>query len=233
MRTLPWFYYFANWFLRTIFFPLTLKVEFEGLEKVPLTGPLIVVINHINFLDPLLTGAYFPREIEMMSKVENFRLPVVGWVVKAYGAFPVRRGEADVVAIKHALQVLQQGRALLMAPEGTRGSAILREGHDGAALLAARSGAPLIPVGVSGQEHFFRNLKRLRRTTVRVSVGDPFYLTAGTRKPTRDTLRVMTEELMQRLAAELPPTYRGAHQAVRGPGRFARPMVGHLSAHVD
>lgn len=221
---MPWFYYFANWGLRTLLYPLFLRVEIYGWEKIPLTGPLIVVINHFNFIDPILAGAYFPRDLEMMSKIENFQLPFLGWVVKAYGAFPVRRGEGDVEAIKHALHILHDGRALLMAPEGTRGGAVLKAGHHGVALLAARSGAPILPIGIAGHERFLTNLKRLRRTHVRASVGDPFYLDAGTRKPRREILEAMTEELMRRLAAQLPAEYRGEYGPIDRPERFVRSL---------
>ncbi|HBY98986.1 MAG: 1-acyl-sn-glycerol-3-phosphate acyltransferase [Ardenticatenaceae bacterium] len=222
MRTLPWFYYFANWMLRNVIFRLLMKVEIHGLEEVPATGPLIVVINHFNFVDPIMAGAYFPRDLEMMSKLENFELPLFGWFVKAYGAFPVRRGEGDVEAIKHALRILHEGRVLLMAPEGTRGGTVLKTGHGGVALLAARSGAPVIPVGITGQEHFLPNLKHLRRTPIRVSIGAPFHLDAGTRKPPREILQAMTEELMGRLAIQLPLEYRGEYQTLRNSERFVR-----------
>lgn len=222
MRTLPWFSYFANWLLRNVLFPLFTRVEIRGLENIPRTGPLIVAINHINFIDPILTGAYFPRDLEMMSKIENFHLPLFGWVVKAYGAFPIRRGEGDIEAIKHALRILHTSRALLMAPEGTRSGTVLKAGHNGVALLAARSGAPVIPIGISGQEHFWQNLKHLQRTPIRASIGVPFFLDAGTRKPSREVMQAMTEELMGRLAAELPPEYRGQYGAARDSERFVR-----------
>ncbi|HYN87482.1 MAG TPA: lysophospholipid acyltransferase family protein [Ardenticatenaceae bacterium] len=224
MRPLPRFYYVANWVLCHSAVPLLLRLEVRGLEKVPREGPLIVVINHFNIVDPILTGAVLPRGLEMMAKIELFQTPIVKWLVSAYGAFPVRRGEGDVEAVKHALGVLRRGGALLMAPEGTRGVPVLREAHNGVAMLATRARAVVVPVGIAGHEHFFRNLKRLRRTAVRVSVGDPFYLDAGTRKVGREALEAMTAELMQRLAAELPQEYRGQYQPASGPGEYVRPL---------
>jgi 1-acyl-sn-glycerol-3-phosphate acyltransferase len=222
---LPPFYYRANALLRHILFPLLMPVTIQGQEHVPPAGPLIVVVNHINIIEAPMLGAFFPRGIVMMSKVENFDLPFWGHIVRYYGAFPINRGEADVQAIKRALRVLRGGAALLVAPEGTRGPPGLREGRHGAALLAALAPAPIIPVGISGHEHFGANLKRLRRTPATLAIGPAFTLASPTRHPSRDTLRAMTTEIMQRLAAQLPPTHRGIYQAVTGPGEFVRPLA--------
>ncbi|HEX7588374.1 MAG TPA: lysophospholipid acyltransferase family protein, partial [Anaerolineae bacterium] len=161
-RTRPWFYYFGNWFLRH-FFPLILRVDIRGVENVPPEGGLIVAISHSNFLDPLLAGAYTPRDVIPMAKIEAFNIPVIGLIVKWYGAFPVRRGEADMSAFKTALRLLQGGQAVVMAPEGHRSeSGALQQGREGAIMLSLRTGAPILPVAVWGGKSLWENLAHLR-----------------------------------------------------------------------
>ncbi|MDQ7030062.1 MAG: lysophospholipid acyltransferase family protein [Ardenticatenia bacterium] len=210
-RHMPWFYYLANWVLRHVLFPLFLRVTVHGLEHVPAEGPLIVVINHLSLLDPPLVGAYFPRDVEMMAKAELFHRPVVGWIVRHYGAFPVARGEADLSALKHAMRALKQGRVILMAPEGTRSKTHqLQQGKEGVALVAARTGAAVLPVALFGHEEWWRHLLRLRRPQVTMRIGMPIRL-ASERRADRRTLQAMTEQIMVGLANLLPPAYRGVY----------------------
>jgi 1-acyl-sn-glycerol-3-phosphate acyltransferase len=148
----------------------------------------------------------------IMSKLENYNNPLLGIIIKLYGTFPVRRGELDMSAIRTSLQVLQEGQGLLMAPEGTRSqNATLQEGRDGMAWLALHSGAPIVPVALSGQEDLGHYLKRLRRTPVRVVFGPAFCLRTMEGMPHREQLTHMTTEAMYALAALLPPEYRGVY----------------------
>lgn len=209
------FYRFANWALRNLIVPLFLRIEVRGLENVPRRGPLLVAINHCSFLDPILVGVYFPRDVAMMSKTENFRHPLYGWLVRLYGAFPVRRGEADTQALKTALRLLRQGQAVLMAPEGTRSKdGSLQEGKPGTVLLALRSDAPVVPVAVWGARELWYNVARLRRTPVTLNVGPPLRLAPGG-KAGRERLESSTEELMRTLAALLPERLRGRYGQVK------------------
>src|SRR5262249_1140663 len=144
------FYHWANALMR-IAFRLAVDLRIDGLSNVPQTGPLIIAINHSSFIDPLLVGPFIPLDVVMMSKSENFSLPFWGPIVTWYGAFPIHRGEADREAIKKALEVLRDGGALLMAPEGTRSvNGELQPGQDGLALIAARTHAPVIPFVITG-----------------------------------------------------------------------------------
>lgn len=209
-RRLSWFYHLANWVLRRVF-RLLLRVEVRGLEHVPFEGPLIVAINHMSLLDPPLMGAFFPRELEMMAKVELFRRPIIGWIVKWYGAFPVRRGEADLNALKHAMRALRAGGAILMAPEGTRSKTHrLQRGKEGVALVATRTGAPVLPVALYGQERWWRELLRLRRPRVSIVIGEPIQVPLD-RRADRRTLQAVTDDIMRHLARLLPPAYRGVY----------------------
>lgn len=187
----------------------TMKLDLQGLENVPRTGPLLVLINHNSFLDPLVPCVFVRRDIFPMAKVEALN-HYLGWTLKWYGAFPIRRGEGDVGALKQALRVLKEGHSMLMAPEGHRNPAgILQEGHEGAALLAVRSHAPILPVAMQGGAPYFDNLYSVRRTPITMRVGVPLMVSGLERKPSRDDLRVITDEMMYSLAALLPPQLRG------------------------
>lgn len=216
-KRLPRFYYFANSTIRRVIFPLCrIKLKVTGIEHVPLTGPLLIVSNHLSNTDPPLIGVVIPRDVEMMSKAENFEgHPLMSWTVRNYGAFPIRRGEGDIGAIRYAMKVLKD-RVLYIAPEGTRSlNGQMHEPFSGAARLATRTNAPVLPVGIYGQEHFVPNLKKWRPTHVRMSIGRPFRLISPTRKPDRVTLNAISDAMMECIAAELPPAYRGRFKANR------------------
>ena len=126
--------------------------------------------------------------------------------------FPLRRGEADISAMRAALKVLQEGKILGVAPEGTRtGDGRLQRGHPGMVILAQRSGAPLLPVLHTGGEDFKRNLARLRRTDFKIIVGKPFHIKTGNIKMTTEIRQEITDEIMYQLAALLPAKYRGEY----------------------
>ncbi len=191
---------------------ILLKLEVVGLENVPLEGPLILAMTHTNFLDPALAGAVTPREVVIMSKIENFHHPFLGIIVRLYGAFPVRRGEVDRRAIRRSLEVLAGGQALLMAPEGTRsGDGRLQKGHDGMTFIALRADAPILPMAITGGEHFWANLSRLRRTSIKVVIGRTFRFSVGQKKFGRTVMGKITEEGMYQLASLLPPERRGVY----------------------
>src|SRR5512142_3204700 len=102
-----WFHYFINWILRWVM-AHALRLDVQGLERTPKTGPVIVAINHITFIDPVFGCVYIRPDVVPMAKVELFRLPL-GPLFRYYGAFPVRRGEGDLSALKRALVVLREG----------------------------------------------------------------------------------------------------------------------------
>ena len=191
---------------------ILLKLEVVGLENVPPEGPLILAITHTNFLDPALAGGVMPRELVIMSKTENFRHPLFGIIARLYGAFPVRRGKVDRQAIRRSLEVLADGEALLMAPEGTRsGHGRLQKGHDGMTFIALRADAPILPMAIIGGERFWASLTRLRRTPVKIVIGKTFRFSSGQRRPGREIMSKMTEEGMYQLASLLPPERRGVY----------------------
>ena len=189
------------------------RVDDAQLARVPERGPLIIVANHINFLEaPLIYTHLQPRPVTGFAKAETWNNPVLGALFDLGGAIPLRRGEADMTALRQALKALEAGHILAVTPEGTRsGHGRLQPGHPGVVLLALRSGAPLLPMVYYGGELFWHNLPRLRRTDFHIVVGQPFYLDAGGVKVTRQVRQQMTDEIMYQIAALLPPAYRGVY----------------------
>jgi 1-acyl-sn-glycerol-3-phosphate acyltransferase len=189
------------------------RVDDAQLARVPGQGPLIIVANHVNFLEvPLIYTHLQPRPLTGFAKVEAWDNPFIGALFSMGGAIPLYRGEADVAAFRQALKALEAGHILALAPEGTRsGHGRLQQGRPGAILLALRSGTPLLPLVYYGGERFWQNLACLRRTDFHIIVGQPFYLDAGEVKVTRQVRQQMIDEVMYQMAALLPPAYRGAY----------------------
>lgn len=189
------------------------RVDDSQLVHVPEQGPLIIVGNHVNFLEvPLLFTHLQPRPVTGFAKAETWDNPAMAVLFDLWGAIPLRRGEADVEALRRGLEALGKGQILAVAPEGTRsGDGRLGRGHPGVVLLALRSGAPLLPVVYHGGESLRRNLASLKRTDFHIAVGSPFRLEAGGGRVTREMRQAMTDEIMYQLAALLPPDYRGCY----------------------
>lgn len=191
---------------------LVMRLESSGWENIPRSGPVIMMINHIAFLDPVILTGIFPRYLISMAKVEAIEDKVIGPIIKAFDAFPVNRGAGDRQALRTAFDVLDAGLALLIAPEGHRSeNTALGEAHEGIAYVAHRAHVPIVPVAISGTEQFKYNIKRFKRTTVTYRFGQPFYLEAGEERANSDMLKQMTHEAMYQLAALLPPEQRGLY----------------------
>src|SRR5512134_2223364 len=159
----------------------TLRTTITGLENFPRYGPALVVINHLGDADAVLLLATLPfrSPIEAIGKIELYDHWLVGPLFRLYGIIWVHRGRPDRKALRAALDGLTEGRMVTLAPEG-RQSLIggLEEGNDGAAFLTLRSGAPIVPVAMTGVENsnVYGHLKRLKRAPVTLSVGKPFFL---------------------------------------------------------
>jgi 1-acyl-sn-glycerol-3-phosphate acyltransferase len=220
---------FLLWLLRLLM-KLLLRVEVTNTELVPKNGPVVVVINHVGWLDPLAAVGGFPRIVVPMAKQEIFGWFFAGSVMKLYAAIPVKRGGDDIGAFKAALRVLMQGDAVLLAPEGTRSrSCQLQPGKDGAVMLALRTNAAIVPVGVTGTHLVETYWKRLRRAPIRLSIGKPFQLrpAAGRQRLHRHDIEVMTHEMMGRLARQLPAEWRGVYADLdQVPETYLQPVEG-------
>jgi 1-acyl-sn-glycerol-3-phosphate acyltransferase len=206
---------------------LLLRVQVSGLENFPRKGPAVIVFNHLGDADAVVLMAMLPYQspMEGIGKIELNDHWLVGPVFRLYGVIWVHRGRPDRRALRAALQGLAQGRMIMIAPEG-RESLIggLEEGSPGAAFLALKSGAPVVPVALTGTQNsnVYGHLKRFRRASVTITVGTPFYLSSAHDRPAGETLSGMhgqkavregTRRIMETLASMLPESYRGVYRS--------------------
>ena len=196
--------------------PLLVKIDHaEGIENIPQSGPAILMINHIAFVDPIIVLHFVPRNIIPLAKIEVYNYPIVGIFPKIWGVIPVRREEVDRRAIQQVLNVLQAGEIVLVAPEGTRGPA-LQEGKEGVAYLASRANVPVIPVAVSGTRGFpaLRYTRPWRGSGALIRFGRRLRYRPEYRHADREQLRLMTDEAMYILAGMLPENQRGIYSDI-------------------
>lgn len=170
-------YRFVNWLVRTFFFGLaTGGLKSINEENVPTSGQVIVAPIHVSHLDPPATACAMPhRRLRFMAKEELFK-GIFGKVIASLGAFPVHRGEGDTEAIRKSIDMLNQGEALLVHPEGTRGDGVrMLPINKGVAMLAKRTGAPVVPVGIVGSNIVMpRGKAKRKRHRITVVFGKPF-----------------------------------------------------------
>lgn len=206
------FYAFARLVIRAIL-PLLLRLRGEGIQRIPVTGPVILTPNHIAWMDIPAMSLLVPRPVHHMAKSELFNIPLLGGLIRLLGAFPVRRGEGDRESLRMAGEVLAAGQVLVVFPEGHRsGTGRLGPGLPGVALIALRNNVPIVPVAITGTE---RTLKGFRygpwAPKVHIIYGEPFTLeTSGSRR-SREDLERGIDTIMGRIAALLPPEYRGVY----------------------
>lgn len=149
-----------------IFYPF----QVIGHHHIPTNSRAIICCNHISNLDPPLLGVAMKRKIHYMAKAELFQVPILGKIISRLGAYPVNRGHGDTRAIKRSLQILRDEEILGIFPEGTRSrNGELGKAHIGAALIASKAKAPIVPAAIIGKYRLFRKMK--------VVFGEPFEVT--------------------------------------------------------
>lgn len=189
-------YKIARALLKIIFFVLGLKVE--GAKNLPARGAVILAANHLSYADPILVAVAVKRPVHFMAKAELFNNKLLGALLNLVYAFPVRRGNADRHAIRHALQLMEEGKVLGIFPEGTRrkpGQAV--HAQAGAAMIALRSDAVVLPVACIGTDRTFP-CGWLRPLVVRI--GQPISLTAYQgQKINSTTMEKLSQEISDRL----------------------------------
>lgn len=189
------------------------RIHKENWERAPKAGPLIAYANHTGSVEaPIVYTQLLPRPVSGLAKIETWNHWFLGWIFTLWEIIPIRRGEADMEALRAALDALKHGMIVGIAPEGTRNrTGRLLRAHGGAALLALKSGSPLLPIAHWGGENFLSNLKRLKRTDFYLRVGRPFILDAGGKRVTKEIRQQMADEMMYQLAKLLPEYYRGEY----------------------
>lgn len=191
----PWLHDFIGW-LASWFFALPLRRHVHGRDRVPTTGPVVLVANHSSLLDAPLIASVLGRRPVYLTKQELFRGPL-GWLLVHLGQIPVRRGTADRAPLMAAVRVLRGGGLVGIFPEGTRGSGEVAEAHNGAAWLARAGGAVLLPIACRGTYRAPGSRRRFR-PRVDILVGEP--LPVPTERG-RAGLATATEQVRASLAA--------------------------------
>lgn len=190
------------------------EIKAKGLENIPNKGAILMVANHLGDADAMVGAACIRRFSDPVAKAELYKIPILGILMHAYGVIWIHRGRPDRRALRAALQGLNEGRMVSIAPEGRESvTGALEEGTNGAAFLALKANAPIVPVTFTGTENkrIYGNIKRLHRTRVTITVGKPFYLDAYPDR--RKAIRRGTQTVMSTLAKQLPPEYRGVYQS--------------------
>lgn len=190
------------------FVRVTTRLKVSGKENVPPEGPLIVIANHTSFLDPLLIIAALGRRVMFMAKKELFQVLVLGRLIATL-AFPVERGRGDLAALRQARQVLEEGKALIIFPEGSRSpDGKLRQAKAGVALLASWSKASVLPVAVVGTTGINGWRWIFRRPRVEVRIGKAYAIHPEP-DTNRNQLTRYSDEMMTRVAMLMPAPLRG------------------------
>lgn len=225
---ISWFIRLTDLTGRTLFRCFT-RVRIEGIDRdgLPATGPLIIASNHLSNADAPLIGSWLTpalgRRIHWLGKQEALEWPLLGWAMRQNGVFGIRRGAADVEAFRLAKRILDEGHVLVVFPEGTRSpTGGLQEAKDGLAILALRTGAPILPVGIADTDRFWPRGRPLWRVggSVTMRVGRPFTLGApGTGADRRAAQHAATLQIMTHIAELLPPRHRGVYLDAVGPAR--------------
>ena len=207
-----WFYELSGILARFLIWLLG-RLELHGVENIPRSGPVILAANHLSIADPVIVAAVLPRATVFMAKEDLREIPGMSWVIRNFGSFTVRRGAVDRDAIRRALEALEQGRSLGLFPEGTRSrSGALGEPHAGVGMLALRTGAPVVPIGISGTDEVAPTKLLWRRPRLVVRVGKPIS-SERTSGALHGAAHEYTERVMEAIAELLPQRQRG---------RFAR-----------
>ncbi len=184
-----------------------------GVENVPPVGPVVIVSNHLSNLDPSLLGSSLPRRLNYLAKDDIFNAvgPLGRWYLRQYGAFPIDRAGADVAAFRWSLRRLQRDAAVVIFPEGARSkTAGMNRAKSGVVSLILRSGAPILPVGITGTESMEAFLRVVNPTgKIRVNIGQPFSLPGIEGRPSRELLESITTDIMHRVCDLLPESYHG------------------------
>jgi 1-acyl-sn-glycerol-3-phosphate acyltransferase len=203
----------VNWVLRR-FFQSICRIDAKEFKNVPRNGPVILVGNHINFLEaPVVMCHVDSAMFTGIAKKESWKNPLFNFLFNTWGIISIDREEISREAFQLATQALKEGKVLAISPEGTRSfTGQMQQGKAGVLALVLRSQAPLIPVGFSGYINFWDNIKHLRRTEFHVAVGKPFKLKLDGNALSREARQAVTDEIMYKVAELLPEEYRGHYQ---------------------
>lgn len=203
-------YWGATYLLRAVLW-IVGRWTVTGREHIPARGGFIVVSNHLSNADPPILGAAIARRrLRFMAKQELFKLPW-GVVIRSYGAFPVKRFDADVGALLNAERLLKRGEVVAMFPEGTRSrTGKIGKAHPGTALIALRSGVPVICCSLTGTEQLRNPLNLLKKPRITVTI-TPMESPGHIRKPSAEQVAEASDRIFGTITAALPARYGGSY----------------------
>lgn len=186
-------YKFAH-FIFTLFFKIFYRWEVKGKENIPSEGRIVVMANHISYLDPPIMGCALNRKVHFMAKEELFKIPVFGYLLRLIGQFPVKRGKPDRAALKQSIKVLEEEKVLGIFPEGTtKGKKHIRKAKSGAILIPIVAKSPILPIGIK-----FVNRR------IKVSIGKIFALEEYyDRKLNKEERNTAGEIIMNKISEEI------------------------------
>jgi len=202
------------------------RVDDSEVGKLPLKGPYLLAVNHINFLDiPVLYLFLLPRRVTALVKKETWEKPLHGFLGNLWRAIPIRRGIVDTKAMRLCIEYLDQGGILFIAPEGTRSTdGRLLKAKAGIVPLAVRTGVPVYPVAHYGGERLWSKLKHFRRAHIKICIGQPFRIVSLNGSVTSSERKAIAHQVMLRISRLLPDEYRGYYRGFQGDesGTFIR-----------
>jgi 1-acyl-sn-glycerol-3-phosphate acyltransferase len=191
---------------------LLTDLEIVGRENLPQGGPLLVVANHFSYIDPVAMVRIAPWPIEFVGGFQMPNAPSwATWIPKVWGYYPVYRGTGSRYALRAAEAVLAQDGVLGIFPEAGSWATVLRPARPGAAYLATRTGAPILPMGFAGLTDVFPRLRQGRRAHVTLRIGQPFgpFHATGRGRERRQQVDEIGHEIMRHIAELIPPDRRG------------------------
>ncbi|MFA7675170.1 MAG: lysophospholipid acyltransferase family protein [Endomicrobiia bacterium] len=162
------FFYYLGRFLFKVMFVTLYRCKSEGQENIPKDTGVIMAPNHMSFFDPPLTGCFMKQDLYFMGKQELFSVPILGFLIKRTNAFPVKRGMQDVAAFRNVFALLENKKALLMFPEGTRSKdGKLGKARAGVGMVACNAQVPIVPVKITNTN----NMKKFKQ--LKIKYGKP------------------------------------------------------------
>lgn len=189
------FFYKLSFYIILTIYKVLFRIEVSGRGNLPEDGAILVCANHISLLDPPMLEIAVRKHTHFMAKEELFKIPILAQLIRAYGAFPVKRGAGDRQALRKSLELLQEGKTLGIFPEGTRSkTGEVQKGHTGVGMFALRTDAHVVPLAIIGPYRLFRKLK--------VVIGPPINMDdlKQAEKISSEEIRLASERIMEHIA---------------------------------